>query len=377
MLKNNNAFTLIEILLWILIFSMVIIWWFEALSAVTLWKIKLVEKADVVKNTFYFNEKLFEEIKKGWTIDYEEYFNRKVVWNTTYSSGHYSLNTWFWNFWNGWTVWSATYWNGFYYCRSTNWVDMWTWWCYSTTTLNNLWISNWSQRYMEYVLQFIDYNTNQNTDWWLLWDEDWDGNIRWDDDDENLWEWPTIFTGSTDVREIYLISWDKKKRTIFRWNWLQDPDMPNTGVQCDWTTTTTFWTGCLWSIEFLKLEWKDWGMSHNSWTTSTWSFDWIIDTWLIDKEFSWWAEIIAGSDNTNYRQPLFPNSVSVTDFKVFMYPNINRKYAWKNLSNTEVNPYLRIQISLSPSWKKRGWMKWNIPQLDISTTINLTDYFNK
>jgi hypothetical protein len=30
------------------------------------------------------------------------------------------------------------------------------------------------QRYWQYSLQFIDYNSNYDGDWWLLlWDEDW------------------------------------------------------------------------------------------------------------------------------------------------------------------------------------------------------------
>lgn len=374
MLKNNKAFTLIEVLIWILIMTIVIIWWFQALSAITLWKIKLIEKTDTTKDAFYFSEKLFEEIKRGWTIDFEEYFNRKVTWNTNFSSGHYSIPTWFWNFWNLWSVWSPTYWDWFYYCRSTT-TTMWIGGCYSDNIFNNLAVSGWLQRYGQYAFQFIDYNSNLNIDWWLYWDENWDSNIRWDDDDENIWEWPTVFTWWTDAREIYLISWDRKKRTLFRWNWKVDPNKPSTST-CDWTSAT-FWTWCLGTVEFLKLEWKDWWLSHNSWSTSTWSFDWIIDTWIIDKEFTGWAEIIAWSTWTGYWQPLFPDSISVTDFEVYMYPNTNNTYSWKTSSSSQVNPYLKIKLSLSPSWKKRWAMKWEIPEINLLTTINLTDYFSK
>lgn len=368
MLKNNSWFTLIEIILWILIFSMVVVWWFQALSSVNLWKIKLIEKTDITKDAFYFSEKLFDEIKKGWTIDYEEYFNRKVVWYAT-SSWHYTSDTWFWNFWNWWIVWSTSYWNWFYYCRSTT-TFMWTWWCYNNASFNNLWISWWPQRYWQYVFNFIDYNSNLNNDYW---DEDLNWNIRWDDDDEYIWDWPVVFTWWTNVKELYLISWDRKKRTIFRWNWSVDPNKPPTS-SCG---PTTFWSWCLWTVEFLKLEWKDWGLNHNSWSTSTWSFDWIIDTWIIDKEFTGWAEIVAWSNNGNYRQPLFPDSISVTSFEVYLYPNIDKKLAWKWSSAIEVNPYVRIKLTLSPSWKKRRSMKWVVPEIKMLTTLNLTDYFSK
>ena len=96
-MTNKKAFTLIEIIVSIVILIIVIIWWFNAYTAVLIWKIKLIEKTDIQKQAFYFSEKFFEELKKWWTIDYEEYFNRKIVWVTT-SSGHYDLNTWFWNF---------------------------------------------------------------------------------------------------------------------------------------------------------------------------------------------------------------------------------------------------------------------------------------
>jgi hypothetical protein len=40
-----------------------------------------------------------------------------------------------------------------------------------------------------------------------------------------------------------------------------------------------------------------------------------------------------------------------------MYPNTDIKLAWKDAAKTEINPYVRIQISLLPSWKKRVAMK--------------------
>lgn len=349
-----------------------IIWWFQALSAVTIGRIKLIEKTDITRDAFYFSEKIFEEIKKWGTIDFEEYFNRKVVNlspGENVSSGHYIKNTWYGNFWNGWSVGNPSYGNGFYFCRSTT-SSMWTWGCYNNTMYNDLWISGWPQRYGQYAFQFIDYNANENND---LWDEDNDGKMRGDDDDENLWEGPVVFTGWVDVREIYLISWDKKKRTLLRWNWIQDNDAP--GVTCD-PNESTIWGWCRGTIELLRLEWYDWWMNHAK--SGTGYLDGVIDTWLVDKEFTGGAEVIAGSEAMDkYRIPLFPNSVTITDFQVFMYPNINRKFAWKTSSDTEVNPYVKIMISISPSWKKRAAMKWQVPSIKIATTINLSDYFSK
>lgn len=367
---NLKGFTLIEVMVSILIFWIVAIGWFQALSYINIGKLKIIEKVDITKESFFFSEKLFEEIKKWGTIDFEEYFNRKVVGNTQTNSWHYLIESGFWNFWNNGATGSTTYGNPLYFCTSPNGSNMWTGWCYNSGVLNNFWASGWPQRYGEYAFQFIDHNANENADGW---DEDANGNIRWDDDDENLWFWPEVFTGWTDVREIYLISWDKKHRTFFRWNWKTDPNKPSTST-CG---TTVYASGCLGTVEFLKLVGKDWGMNHNSGSVSTGSYDGIIDTWIIDPQFAGGAEIIAGSNNQNYRQPLFPDSINVSNFEVYAYPNTDKKLAWKDDSIIEFNPYLKIKMTLLPSWNKRVGIKWVVPKLDFSTTVNLVDYFSK
>lgn len=353
---NKYWFTLIEILIWILIFNFVIIGWFQALSAVNIWKIKLIEKTNITKDAYYFSERLFEEIKSWWILDFEEYFNRKIVWTTT-SSWYYSIPTWFWNFGSWWSIWNTNYWDDFYYCEN---ITLWNW-CFTSWDF---------QRYWQYAFQFIDYDSN-----WNWWDENWDWNIRWDDDDEHLWLWPIVFTWWQNVREIYLISWDRKKRTLFRWSWKEDefPYKP-TSATCNWTT---FWSGCLWTIEILKLEWKDWWFDHSN-SSWTWYLDWIIDTWIIDPKFSWENNTIAWSNSDNYRQPIFSDNISVSNFEIFAYPNIDRNHAWKDIwASININPYIRINMTLTPSWKKRVGMKWKIPELKLSTTINLVDYFTK
>lgn len=370
-MKNNNKikfscqqcgfsflwFTLIEIMVWILIVSIILIWGFKAYSWILIWKIKLIESTNIQKQAFFFSEKFFEEVKRWWTIDYEEYFNRKVVWTTT-GSWHYDKQTWFWNNWTE---------SWFYYCRS----NIWDWnkmtWTGCVTTFNNSSTSNqtWEkQKYWQYSFQFIDYNSNHDDDYW---DEDWVWGIIWDDDDEYLWLWPSAFSWS-EVKEIYLISADKKKRTFFRWNKFPDETKPS----------ETRWT-----IEFLKLEWKDWWFNHQqSWTGL---YDWIVDTWLIDKDFSWKTNldkdnaIFAWSWTIDlYWQPLFWENINVKDFKVFAYPNKDKDLAWQDSDlKININPYLRIQMVLTPSYKAKWWFRWKIPDIKINTTINLTDIYSR
>ena len=371
---NKKWFTMIEIMIWILISSFIIVAWFKAFNSVLIWKIKLIESTNISKESSYFSQKLFEEIKSWGLIDYEEYFNRKVVWNSTYLSGHYLKETWFWN------EWSISDW--FYYCRSWNWIwNKMTWiWCLSSN-LNNSWHDqSWKkQRYGQYSFQFIDYNSNFDND---LWDENWDWSIIRDDDDLYLWKWPNVFESWTWVTELYLISADKNKRTLFRWSVENDPDRPSWKI-CDFSNPKTpVWEWCLWTIKFLKLDWKDWWFDHNITTwTKKWEYDWVIDTWVINKDFSENKNknsniIIAWSDSTNYWQKLFPNSINVKSFDVRAYPNKDLKLAWAE-SWIDLAPYVRINMTLTPSWKVKKKIKWKIPEFNISTTINLTDIFSR
>lgn len=381
MKKNTlsfSAFTLIEILIWITLFSIIVTSWFYAFSAVWVWKIKLIWKTDIEKESYFFSEKLFEEIKKWWLIDYEEYFNRKVVWDSQFQSWHYLRNTWFWNFWSGWLTWSTNYWDYYYFCRSTDTQSMWTGWCYNNV-YNNYWVSVlWiPQRYWQYSFQFIDYNSNINSDFWLFWDEDSNWSIVGDDDDESIWMWPEVFSNTWDIQELYLISWDKKTRTLFRWKVIDDPDRPATSSWCNFTNPKNpTWAWCLWTIEYLRLNIKDWGINHSkSWT---WLYDWNPETWIINPDFAWTWWIIAWSNSWNYRVSLFPKTINVEDVKFFLYPNKDLNLAWKDPSiSSNFSPYLRIQYKLTPSREKRKWIRWKIPKLNFSTTITLSDLFSQ
>ncbi len=373
--KTQNAFTLIEIMIWILIVSIIMIWAFQALSAVTIWKVRLIQKTDIQKESFYFTQKLFEMIKKWGTIDYEEYFNRKVIWNTTFSSWHFDELSWFWNFWTWWIIWTDTYWWGFYYCLSWDWTKMWTGGCYNNSLNNNSFDFSWhQQRYWQYSLQFVDYNSNFDGD---SWDEDNDWRFAWDDDDEYLWDWPTVFIGWVDLTELYLLSWDKKTRTIFRWNVEKDVYSSDSALCTLDANNIVTWSGCIWTIEYLKLDWKDWGMNHDSWDSSdNTTFDGLIDTWVVNSEFDWWLDV-AWSTSINW-VPLFPKTINVSEFKVYAYPNKNIWFAWNNNeSSVNISPYIVLKFKLKPSWISRRKIHWEWQELDFSMTINLSDVYSQ
>jgi len=376
--KNNIiAFTLIEVLLWITIVSIVLVWAFQALSSVMIWKTKLIQETQIRKDSYYFLEKMTQLIKQGGVIDYEEYFNRKVIWNISYWSWHYSKPSWYGNFWKDWTILNQYYWDNFYYCRSNDWTAM-TWnWCINTF---NSWSINYSgeqQRYWEYSFQFIDYNSNFDND---LWDEDGVNWIIWDDDDEYLWKGPDVFDNWVDLKELYLISANWKQRSIFRWRVEKDLNaIAWQSCSINSTHNTITWDWCIWTIEYLKLDWKDWWMDHISWNIDNSEYDWVIDTWVINKDFAGWTDVIAWLDNENYRVTLFPDSINVSDFQVYAYPNKDINYAWKESDDSiNISPYVILKIKIKPSWLARKRLKTTeVKEIDLSMTINLTDIYSQ
>jgi hypothetical protein len=385
--KNTKGFTLIEILLWVIIVSIIMVSAFQALASIWVWKIRLIQKTQTQKQSLYFSEKLFEMIKFGWTVDFEEYFARKVRKNylvastywTEYLSGHYEQSTGFWNYSWLWLVWILTNYSfpavssaQFYYCLSPN-LTIWDG-CYND---NNSFINGLPQAYWQYSFQFIDYNSNND---WDLGDEDWINGPTWDDDDEFLGDWPDVFTLWSDTKELYLINWVKKQRTFFRYNVIEDPDKPSTAscITGDLGSTYTG-SGCLWTIQYLKLEWRDWWMDHLDGTWDSTEYDWVIDTWIISPDFVSW-DIIAGSymNSDLYRQDLFPDNLHVTEFKVFPHPNVDTGRWWKIADEEKnVSEYVRIQLWIIPAWKDRKKIKWTPKEYKVATTINLTDIFTR
>jgi len=372
-MKNNNSiisgYTLIEIMVWILIVTMVTISWLYGIQSIWIGKVKLSEKTLLEQQAFYFSERFFELVKGGWTIDYEEYFNRKNVWNVTYSSGHYDKITWFWN---GTT--------SMVYCLSWIWTanKMWTNGCitsHNTKGSNMLWDK---LLYGQYAQQFIDYNSDRDAD---AWDEDSNGNLVWDDDDKYLWEWPEVFTSAGRVSELYLVNNSEKKRTFFRWLVIEDPNKP-TWATCDFTDASKpTWSGCLGTIQFLKLEWVDWGNDHILANFDATENDGIIDTWIYDrKTYGLSSPIVADmtvDDSENYWTNILADNVNVKSMDMYLFPNKDSNLAWADSSDsTFISPYIRISMTMIPSWKSRKRIKWKSPEIKINTTINLTTDHN-
>lgn len=385
MLDTRWWFTLIETLLWVLIVSFVIVAWFQVLSDVWVGKIQLIEKTKIEKQAYFASEKFFEMIKKGGTIDYEEYWNRSS-YSTWFTDGYYTDRTGFWNFWdNRPTVWNTNYGRGPYHCLSKVGNNMWTNGCLLDYNIRNWWWSTHEdkrgpQRYMQYSNQFIDRNSDEDGN---IWDENGDGEFMGDADDLFIWIGPKAFSGivlSSDenrVWELYLINTQKAQRTIFRWNITDDPNAP-ASASCDRTTTpySPTWDGCLWTIEYLQLVGEDYGYDHDLWTQdgNGSQGDGILDTWLIHNDFTIDGSTpVAGSSGTEYWQKIFPDSLHVSNVEFHLYPNKDLEYSWRDVSSSiQVAPYVQVQITLTPSWKEKRKITSTIPSVDIISTIQLS-----
>lgn len=371
MRKNTTfkAFSLIEVLIWVLVVSIIMVAAFQTLSSVWVSKVKIIEKTSIEKDAFFAAEKLFELIKKWWTLDYEEYWNR-YNYNTTYGSGYFINPAGFWNFGSAWIIESTTYGLSPYYCRSPNGWSMGTGWCVASN--NTFWASQiWVfQRYSQYEEQFIDRNNDGDSD---NGDEDGDGNIIWDDDDLFLGIGPEAFTGLWEVGELYLVNENTFERTFFRWNVDIDPLAPS-GATCTGTFNMTG-SGCLGTIEFLKLTWRDYWFDHAN-IGSAWDNDGEIDTWMIHDDFltDISSPVVAGSDSIDYWQSLFSDDIHVKEVDFFIYPNKSIENSWRDATpSLQISPYIQLKITLAPSWKTKRRIRWAIPDVTIRTTIQLSE----
>lgn len=404
MLKYVKAFTLLEILVSSSILWFIFIIIISLYSEMNKINIDIYARTTLVKNTNSLIEKI-NIIMKNYTIDYEEYFNRKMVWCDTDW-----WNSFTWDVGDNWYCDNFTaYGNGnnvksslstwdhiLYHCSSVeNWHDLkeekWDskdceWnnsplvtgaaYIYSqnnTNALNNgSWCAlSWQQSFWEYKLQFWDVNKNVDGKWWCV----------WDDDDSDLWKWPEAIFDNENVKELYLISKDGKKRIFLRRKLVGSWDFDN-----DWNVWGTTWEK-LYKLQILKLRgfdlwsWHDWAVN---WITSK---DWQIDTRACDKKegfecswspINWWyAWYKLPSDKDDWRVDFTNNDMNIEDFSLSIYPTKDSENAWFS-AKSQISPYisLRLKSRFYPvNYQKKinaeKLMKYN---LSVQTIFSINPY---
>ena len=236
------------------------------------------------------------------------------------------------------------------------------------------------QRYGQYRQHFIDYNSDQDAD---LGDEDGSAGaihaIVGDDDDLDLGNGPELFASNTSFPELYLVrrtATNTLERLLFRWHVEQDAHLST--LPCDIATASG--SGCHGRLQILRLDGTDIGLDHDASSGHITVRDGVIDTWVCHEDFDCPAIQFGGNtiniptDIDDGWVDVFPDFINVKDLHFYVWPNKNPNYAWADQSETtQVNPYLRIDMTLGLSGKRRNQVRGVQPEYVFSTTINLTD----
>jgi prepilin-type N-terminal cleavage/methylation domain-containing protein len=77
--RNKRGFTLFELMLGMVIFAVIMTSVLESVGSITIARTRTMNRIALLEELYFFSEKLATSIKDGGIIDYEEYWNRKVV----------------------------------------------------------------------------------------------------------------------------------------------------------------------------------------------------------------------------------------------------------------------------------------------------------
>ena len=371
--RKYNSFTLIELLLVTVIIGFIMpimVWIYSFLIKANK---DIIARQTAIQQWYEFFERI-NILMQDYTIDYEEYFNRQMVWCVAWWGTGSNFK---WNIWISWYCTNFTaYWNenstarkivwwtipsnyhDIYRCSSNG--DKETSW-YPRTIGWNCWKFWVKQSFGQYKALFNDVKT-----------------VTLDDDDEELWYMVTsndirAIRDDKNIQELYLISHDGKKRLYFRRKLVNQ----SSGY-------------AQYRVQLLRLRWFDAWQDHNFNTTGAWLYDWQIDTWACDSSMwfiwnwpsIWWAY-------SNYRLPSNVDDcwVDLTYWKTNLYTwNISISPLWDPdlfwaEQGRQINPYMTIFIL---NWVYLPEFFWKIAgssimdfKVPLKTTINKKDFYKE
>lgn len=381
----KKAFTLVEVIIVVSVFSVVMISIINIYRSMVGLKYNIQAKQNLLESSYFVMERL-NVLLRDYTVDYEEYFNRSAIWciwknsfwdfvrNISKEDTYCSQFTAYGNNNNFLTDKELVFSN--YYCSSFTWENT------PSKVYKNQFLNQWSgcaiswfQSYGQYKNQFIDMKSDVDSELWVV----------HDDDDENLWIWPKAIFDQDNVKELYLISQDKTKRLLLRRKLVGSWDFNGTGWIWDIENER------LYTIQILKLRWFDaWDLHDFNISTSSGVYDWKIDTWACDYSqwfiCSWsqvWDNIYSG-----YKLPLdvddgwtnlFDGNLTITDWNISVYPTKDPDYSFSE-NEVQINPYFTISFS-SKLYAGIRWsrLKTTIEdfKLNLKTTFNTRNYYTK
>jgi hypothetical protein len=363
----------------------VIIWFiFPAMISVYTFMIRsnkqLLARETAIQQWYEFFEKL-NILMQDYTIDYEEYYNRQMVWCVEW----WWVNSDFtWNIWVDWYCTKPTgYWNenstqrqwwsqtisstshNIYYC-STAWVSEALHpanWCPVVVKNTTCWNKWTKQSFGQYKAFFIDAGSNKCLK----------------TDDEDLWNLVNAnikaIRDADNIQELYLISHDWKSRLYFR-----RKKVAESGRYAQY------------KIQMLRLRWFDAWEKHNfNETNNEWLYDWQIDTWACDTSMwfvwggnsIWWA----------YADYNLPDSENIDDCWVDLTYWSTSVYTWKisisplwdpdlfwSVQDRQINPYMKIFLVNGvyfPNFSNDMSIGSSIEsfKVPLQTTINMKNFY--
>lgn len=400
-INKKLVFTLVEVLIVMVVLSMVFVMLISLYFKMMRTRVDVEARQSLVQNSYSVMEKL-NLFMKDYTLDYEEYFNRRIVWCdwSNWWDGFSWNTTWAWNpahcdnfthYWNSsWLSWASGWnpWANIYYCSHD--ISIWNsnpddWW---NRVVKLASVDKWSgcrqwdtdivplnkpQSYWEYKQQFWDYFKDRDGVWWVV----------WDDDDKDVWSWTVAIWDHLNIKELYLISKDWKNRLFLRRSLLATWNFDNKWPW--WEADIEKW----YNVQMLKLKWFDAWSWHDFQAIWKDTYDWQIDTWACD--FSQWFEWHWDSihywwmnnyklpkDNNDCRINLFWKDLTLSSWNMQIFPVKSADYSW-NDDNVQINPYIKINIKTKIYWEPWFWkinpasLSWY--QMDLQTTFNIkTNY---
>ena len=331
---------------------------------------EIVARQDSIQQWYEFFERL-NILMEDYTIDYEEYYDRQMVWCTKKSNGELLQ-------WNSFERYIDEDW----YCKQ------FTAYGNNNSIMNNdnqhhiykcssnissskgdvkkesdCWNVTWQQSYWQYAALFSDIHF-----------------IDTDEDDEELWD--TIVENENidairspdNIQELYLISHDGKRRLYFRRkNVAKNDEEPH------------------YKIQMLRLKWFDAWARHNFEDDK--AYDGVIDTWACD--YSMWFECKwssidkKGGAYANYHLPKDKDdgwvdftqwSTNIFTWNIEISPVWDADLFWA-VEKKQINAFMRIMTVNSIYWPELFNSESSVTasikdfKVPLITTINMKDFY--
>lgn len=339
-------------------------------------------RQDAIQQGYEFFEKLNIWLQ-NYTIDYEEYYNRQMVWcvDGWWTGADFKRNIWTWWYCTEFTAYGNrnstsrsegfytidTWYHDIYYCSSEKFQNKEAYpKVVKTDNCGKVWTQ---QSYWQYAALFTDVKEDtENSRWW---------NIVWDSDDVSLWSGMNNVKSIIDpenIQELYLISKDGKSRLFFRrklvWTWWADGEFSK------------------YTIQMLRLRGFDAWYQHNfDLTDKRWMYDGLVDTWACDY-WMWFVgqwESVSGAysdyklpkDVDDCRIDIMHGPINVYTWNLAVYPVVDPELSWAS-QNDQINPYINF---LAVFWIYVPYYNWRMAdsivdfKVPIQTSISMKDFY--